>query len=316
MNVLVTGAFGNIGANTVRELKRNGHNVRCFDLDTQANRRQAKEMADLEVVWGDLTEPQDVATAVDGVDAVIHLAAIIPPMTDRNPELAERVNVGGTRNVVYAIKGQERPPKLVFTSSVAVYGNVHHKEPPRRVDEPVNPSDTYGAHKVRCEEIIRDSGIEWTILRLGAVPPVSLDNFDPLVFECALDGRVEFVHTKDVGLAAAHAVDSDEVWGKTLLIGGGPSCQTTYRDFLTRNFTAMGVGMLPDEAFREEPFYTDWFDTEESQRLLDYQRHDIDDYIRELQELLGWKRWFVGMVRPFVRRYMLSKSPYYKQVAS
>ena len=65
MKVLLTGAFGNVGTSTLEELAERGHQVRCFDLQTKANRRTAKRFAgQMEVVWGDLRNPEAVADAV------------------------------------------------------------------------------------------------------------------------------------------------------------------------------------------------------------------------------------------------------------
>ena len=110
MKVLLTGPFGKIGYRVLEALLAKGHTVTCFDLDSPANRKTARDfsgpaLADrVRVIWGDITNASQVAAAVAGQDAVIHNAAIIPPLSDRNPPLAEKVNVGGTRNILDAIR--------------------------------------------------------------------------------------------------------------------------------------------------------------------------------------------------------------------
>ena len=69
--------------------------------------------------------------------------------------------------------------------------------------------------------------------------------------------------------------------------------------------------MLPDEAFASVPFPTDWLDTAESQRLLRYQRHTLDDYVRDMQSALGYRRHLIRVFRPIVRSLLLKQSPYY-----
>ncbi|MBC7257050.1 MAG: NAD(P)H-binding protein, partial [Chloroflexi bacterium] len=72
MNVLVTGAFGNIGMSTVEALLERGHTVRCFDLPTPTNRAKALRFGNrVEVVWGDLRRPEDTLAAVQGMDVVV-----------------------------------------------------------------------------------------------------------------------------------------------------------------------------------------------------------------------------------------------------
>jgi nucleoside-diphosphate-sugar epimerase len=62
MKILLTGAFGNIGAHTLEELLQRGHRVRCFDVRTKRNEKIARKYQDqIEVIWGDLRTPQDIA---------------------------------------------------------------------------------------------------------------------------------------------------------------------------------------------------------------------------------------------------------------
>ncbi|MFZ1628815.1 MAG: SDR family NAD(P)-dependent oxidoreductase [Anaerolineae bacterium] len=324
MKVLLTGAFGNVGISTLDELLRQGHTVRCFDLETTTNRRTVRRYRHhiaagrVEVLWGDLRHRQNVAAAATGVDAVLHVAFIIPKMShtgiesELRPDWAEAVNVGGTRNLIEALQAQPHPPKLVFTSSLHVYGRTQHLPPPRTVTDPVQPFEHYACHKVACEEMIRASGLSWAILRLAATLPLAL-KLDPGMFDVPLNNRIEYIHTRDVGLALANAVSSDDIWGKTLLIGGGPRCQFTYQGMIQPILDAMGAGQLPPEAFATAPFGTDWLDTAESQRLLRFQTRDLDDYVRDLSHLLGVRRHFVRLFRPLVRRALLKRSPHWQR---
>lgn len=319
MKVLITGAFGNVGTSTLNELLRQGHQVRCFDLKTKTNQKIAeKYRGQIEVVWGDLRRPDDIAGAVQGCDVVIHLAFIIPKLSatgidsEEQPQLAREINVGGTQNLINALRALPNPPKIIFSSSLHVFGRTQNRAPCRTAADPVEATDHYSAHKIECERMIQASGLQWCILRFGAVFPLSL-RLDPGMFDVPLDNRMEFVHTHDVGLALANAVSHPDVWGKILLIGGGPRCQFYYRDMVARVLGAMGVGMLPEEAFGTAPFCTDWLDTTESQRLLHYQRHDFDDYIRDMLSLLGYKRYLIRAFRPFIRMKLLGQSPYYRR---
>jgi UDP-glucose 4-epimerase len=316
VNVLLTGAFGNVGTSAIEELLKQGHRVRCFDLETRANAKKARKYGSrIEVVWGDLRNPKDVAVAVHGQDMVVHLAFIIPKLSatgvesEDRPDWAREINVGGTRNVIAAMQAELEPPRLIFSSSYHVYGQTHDQPPPRTVDDPVDPIEHYACHKVVCERMVRDSGLEWAILRFAAVLPLSL-RLDPGMYDVPPGNRMEYVHTRDVGLAIANAVSSDEIWGRLWLIGGGPRCQYTYCEILQKILGGMGVGMLPEEAFSIVPFPTDWIDTAESQRVLQYQQRDLDDYVQELVGLMGVERHLIRLFRPIVRYFLLRRSPY------
>lgn len=314
MKVLVTGGLGNVGRSCLTELLQQKHEVRCFDLNTPANLKQAKRFTgNVDLVWGDLRQPGDVASAVQGQDVVVHVAFILPPASDERPELAESVNVGGTRNLLEAMKRMLPPPRIIFISSFSVYGACQHKLPPRTVSDPVQPMDNYNRHKVECESMVRESGLHWCIFRLGVVPPKSLGGFTPKMFDTPPGQRTEFVHPDDVGLAVANAVTSDHVWGKVLHIGGGHSSQLYFRDFVGGMMGAMGIGRLPDRAFATTACaFSDWIDTVESQTLLQYQRYSFEDFTRAIAASLGPMRYALRLLSPLVRWWMLSQSPYYR----
>jgi short-subunit dehydrogenase len=318
VNVLLTGAFGNVGSSALDELVKRGHKVRCFDLRTRANEKAVRRFEDqIEVVWGDLRCPEDIAAAVQGQDVAVHLAFIIPKLSatgvesESQPDWAREINVGGTRNLIEALKAQPRPPKIIFSSSIHVYGQTQEQPPPRTAAEPVRPIEHYSRHKVACERMVKESGLEWAIFRFAAVLPLAI-KLDPGMFDVPLENRMEFVHTRDVGLALANAVDSTDIWGKVLLIGGGPKCQYYYREIVECVLDAAGVGMLPEEAFGVTPFCTDWMDTAESQRLLKYQQRDISDYTQDMAALMGYRRHLARAFRPFVRAALLKKSPFFQ----
>ena len=314
MRVLLTGAFGNIGTVTLEELVKRGHRVRCFDLKTRSNERAARRLrGNVEVVWGDLCRPEDVAAAARDQEAVVHLAFVLPRLSatgvgsEDDPDWARRVNVGGTRHLLEALKAQPRPARILFASSLHVYGRTQDQPPPRTVSDPPRPVEHYARHKVECEQLVKGSGLVWAIFRLGAALPVRLV-LDPGMFEVPLGNRIEFVHPRDVGLAIANGLESDLVWGKIWLIGGGPRCQLYQRELVETVLEAVGVGMLPEKAFATEPFSTDWLDTAESQKVLDFQRRTLQDYVRDVVSSLGFRRHLIRLCRPIIRAWLLGKS--------
>jgi nucleoside-diphosphate-sugar epimerase len=316
MKVLLTGAFGNFGTTTLHNLLEQGHEVRCFDLQTKANRKTAAKFGNrIETIWGDVRNPDDLALAVHDRDVVIHLAFIIDMLkSEDHPEWAREINVGGTKNLLDAIKGHSEPPKIIFASSISVFGHTQHLQPPRTLSDPVQPTSIYAHHKVECEELVRKSGLDWSILRIAFSPPEASAKFDPVLFQLEPSSRLEFVHPRDVGLAVTNGVSSTEIWGKTLLVGGGSGCQLYYRDFIRQLIEGIGIRPLPEDAFALPPSSPlDWVDTTESQRILNYQKHSFEDYVREIPASMGSARYLVRLLGPLIRRSMLSQSPYLEQ---
>jgi nucleoside-diphosphate-sugar epimerase len=319
MKILLTGAFGNIGTSAIEALAGANHRVRCFDLKTRANEQAAEKFRGrIDVMWGDVRRPDDLAAAVLDQDVVAHVAFIIPRLSvtgvqsEDRPDWARSINVDGTRSLLEVMAAMPSPPRLIFTSSLHVYGRTQDKPAPRTVADLVQPIEHYARHKVECEQMIQSSGLDWVILRLAAALPIRLI-LDPGMFDVPLNNRIEYVHSRDVGLAITHAAGCDAALRKILLIGGGPRCQFIYRDLLARVLSATGVGMLPPAAFTTIPFSVDWLDTAESQSLLRYQQRTLDDYIFDTRQALGYRLPLIKLFRPLVRHALLQKSPCYRQ---
>ncbi len=313
MKILLTGAFGNLGMSTLEALLRQGHHVRCFVSRRKAHQRTARRFAGkIELLQGDIQRPADLAAAVQDQEAIIHLAYILPPQSEEHPDLARSINVDGTRYLLESARSLPRPPRFFFASSLDVFGPTQDQPPPRKVTDPVQAIDHYASHKIACEEMVKTSGLPWAIFRFSDIPPLGLRRPHPIMFRIPLATRIEVIHPADAGLAVANAMCCEEIWGKILLIGGGPRCQIRYRDYVGRMLDVMGIGMLPERAFGTEPFSTDWLDTEESQRLLNYQRFSFDEIIQQLTRKVGYKRQLTMMMRPVARWYLLRMSPFYR----
>lgn len=312
MKVLLTGAFGNMGPNAVAAILEQDHRLRCFDRDTEATRKKAKRFEKhAEIIWGDLCSDSDVAAAVAGCEVVIHMGFALPPFSERYPDRARDINVGGTQRILAAMKASPSPSKIVFLSTSSVFKLDPNNPSPRTAADPVEATDNYSRHKLECEQLVRGAGLEWCIFRMGSLPPI-MPEIGVWIFFIPLDTHMPFLHPGDAGLAMANAVDNKEIWGKILLIASGESSRICYRDFVEGYTQAAGIGMLPDAAFSTRPYYIVWMDTTESQRLLDYQRYSFADFAREMPSRVGPRRYKVMLLRPRYRRRLLAQSPFLK----
>jgi nucleoside-diphosphate-sugar epimerase len=316
MAILVTGAFGNLGGYVVEELLRQGYKVRCLDIRTHRNEKAASRFdGKVEIVWGNIRQAKDLKQAVKDMETVLHLAAVIPPSSNENQELAWAVNAEGTRNLIAACQAQKTPPRLLFASTFDLFDHTQKLPPPRRATDPIEISDTYTKSKAAGEQMVKESGLDWLIFRFSDMLVIGLRPGHPIMYRIPLDTRMETMHPADGALAVVNALKVPDLWGRgrLLLVGGGSRCQVTYRQFLLGLLTAMGIGPLPEEAFSKEEYVTDWLDTEESQRLLQYQRHSFEDIVNEVAACLGWKKYFISLARPFARQNILRLSPYCKK---
>jgi UDP-glucose 4-epimerase len=282
MRVLVTGATGHFGPGVCKAFLKDGAELRVL-----LHRKKIKGLGTaVEIMWGDITRPDSVKRALEGVDAVVHLAAMVEPMTERNPELASRINVGGTRTIVDLVRDMGVSIPFVYISSASVFGLTPDATECLHPDRnPCNPVTVYARTKVQAENLVRASGIDYVILRLTPVPyeKISYTDMKYQMFIIPLENRIEFCHPDDANLAIVNAVKYfDKVKGRTLIIGGGPSQRIRYKDLVDVAMGTFGLPLPPRHKFAREPFALDWYDTSESQALLNYQKKTIDDYSRDL----------------------------------
>ncbi len=328
--VLLTGAFGNVGAHAIEQLLALGHEVHAFDLDTKANRRRAARLqargARFSCCWGDLRERERVHAIVEAArpEVVLHVAAVIAPLAYVNPELARAVNVDGTNHLLSACKRLELPPRVVLVSSYTVHGprNPHRKLAPLTGETPTAPLDNYGRHKVWAEQTLRQSGLEWTILRLPAVLATDKSwGRDPaflrFFFLLPPSRREHLLDSRDAGLALARAVEAD-VAGCCFALGGPEhDCRVIAYDYHRTNMEALGLRPIPKAAFRRaDPacdaawYAEDWVDTGPSQAALNYQRHSFADYLDFMRSQAGLSRYLLRLLAPMIARRLASQSPF------
>jgi len=306
MRVLITGGAGRLGITVCKAFLHDGFQVRAFDLDTPVNQKSVKRLnGKAEVMWGDITRPDSVKKALKGVDAVVHMAGILPPVAYEKPELAAKVNVGGTRIIVDMVKERGGNIPFLFTSSVAAFGPTPGASQPLCPEKTeCNPRGAYGETKLQAEHIIKESGIDYAILRLTATMYLSFSISDlKRMFTVPLNNRVEYCHPNDTASAILNAIKNfDTVKGNILVISGGPEQRMLYRDMIRAMMGIMGLPLPPARKFTTEPYYLDWYDTTKAQELLKFQRHTFADYLKDYSKELA-RQYGAGFL-PFMRRFI------------
>jgi nucleoside-diphosphate-sugar epimerase len=243
--VLVTGANGFVGRALCAILPRHGLRIR------RAVRR-ADQRGD-SVAVGNIDALTDWTAALDGVDAVIHLAALTHDTLDPTPHGLDdyrRINVSGTRRLAEqaAAQGVRR---LIFMSSVKVNGESTQARPFRESDLP-HPQDAYGITKLEAEralaELSRESSLETVVLRPPLVyGPGVKGNFlrlmgllargVPLPF-ASIRNRRSLIFVDNLGDGIVTALRSPQAAGRTYLVSDGEAVSTP--DLLRHMARALG----------------------------------------------------------------------------
>jgi len=324
MNVLITGGLGNVGIEVVSLALKRGLNV--FLLTSGSCRRSRKRLKLFEgqvtYIYGSLTDPEKMREATAGMDYIIHLAAILPPMSEDDKARTYAVNLDGTKNLIDGIIAGGSHAKMIFASSTTVMGPRHNMAPPALLTDCPNPIDHYTSSKVAAEKLLASSGIQYATLRLASVM-MGIDGYNlrmvKLIFSFPLEGRNEIVTGEDTAAALLNSIDvfetdAQRINGQTFFIAGGKrnGCQVTNRQFFTGMLNAVGIGMLPDSRFTPgcDRYFMDWYDTSKSQKMLNYQNHTLDDCFAYIRNEFKHTWRLIRLVSPLVRFAMGLLSPY------
>ena len=254
MKILLTGGAGYVGSACLRWLLERGHDPIAYDSLLEGNAAAVPDAA-ARLIVGDIAETNRLSEVLraHGTEAVMHFAALASvPDSIADPEAYYRVNVGGTKSVLDAMR-TAGVRKILFSSTAATYG--FHTEMPLRENSPQAPDTPYGTSKLAAEWLIKDYarayGLGYTLLRYfnasGADP---LGEFGedrrheghliPLIFQVAVGRRPkvlvygndyatrdgscvrDYVHTADLAQAHQLAVESLEPgMGRAYNLGSG-----------------------------------------------------------------------------------------------
>lgn len=315
--ILLTGASGTVGFETLQHLAQSAeYEVTVFDVKT---RKSVKKLAPfrscVEIVYGDITNSEEVLKVAQNKDVVIHLAAIIPPLADINPELAYRVNVLGTQNLIHVLEKVSPDCYLIFSSSISVYGD-RINTPEIKVTDALRPSpgDQYGETKVLCESLIQQSKLSWSIFRLAAI--MGNHKMSKLMFHMPLDTPMEICTPKDTGRAFANAIEYRKELEKGIFnLGGGQDCVILYKSFLEKMFDEFGLGKanFPEKAFAEKNFHCGILkDGDVLDHIIAFRQQNLKDYFEMVnQKIHPLQKKITFLFRSLIKKWLLSQSEPY-----
>lgn len=206
MLILLTGGTGSIGKQLTDELMKSGYNLRILSRNSSA-----KERKNIEYISGDLNNIESLASAVKGVDAIIHLAGITHT---NDTKLYYAINTEGTRNLIKACQINNANRFIYISSRTACL-----------------EGGAYAKSKYIAEELVKASGLKWTILRpsevYGAEKKEAIENLAAMIKKYPVipiigNGRYSLspVHIDDLVQCIIAALNNNASFGKTYTVAG------------------------------------------------------------------------------------------------
>jgi nucleoside-diphosphate-sugar epimerase len=237
---LVTGGAGFIGSHVVHSLLARGQSIRVVDDFSSGLRENVPAAPAVDLVDGDLADPDVATRAVAGCQYVIHLAAIPSvPRSVKEPVRTNRANVDGTLNVLVAAR-DAHVKRVVFAGSSAAYGDTPTL--PKHEDMPPNPLSPYALHKIigeqYCQLFTRLYGLETVTTRFFNVfgprqqPGSPYSGVISLFIEAIVAGRAptiygdgqqtrDFTFVSDVVNGILRSCDAPNVAGEIINVAAG-----------------------------------------------------------------------------------------------
>ena len=300
--VFLTGATGTMGFAGMTEILRypDQYKLRVLARPSAKNKEKLAPFADqVEVVWGDLTNYDDILRGVTGADIVLHVGGMVSPQADYRPKATLRTNISAATNIRDAVLAQpeDKQPKVVYIGSVAQMGD--RREPLHwgRAGDPICVSayDHYGLTKAQAERIITNSPIkQWVALRQsGILYPAILKNYDPIMFHVPIRGVLEWATVEDSG-RLLERVCRDEVpeefWKNYYNIGSGQEYRISNYEFECLLLDAIGCPRP------EKIFNANWFTTRNFHGMWYIDGDRLENYLH-FRENMPVKEYFKKMAK-------------------
>jgi nucleoside-diphosphate-sugar epimerase len=328
MKLLITGAFGNVGKAVLEEAYSRAHEIIVFEVENKKTHKAARKYRNKirNIIFGDIRNVEEIKKAVQDCDAVIHLAAIIPPLSKKSRELTMDVNFGGTVNLVNAINETKRNISLIFTSSASVMGPTQMQDKLVGRNDPLIITGNYEESKIKCEEFLKERADNYLIFRLaGVLPTFSVLSFAGSfsymeeLFDMHPDMRLEMIMARDVATALVTGVEKlksgSTPKNQAYILGGGKKngWQLRGAEFVSRLFGSLSLP-VPDQKYftpNINTYHLDWYDTKQAQQEFNFQNHTIEDYFENMKNKFRYFKLPIILFRKTIIKKLVEMSPYY-----
>lgn len=312
--IFVTGADGFIGSHLTEALVRNGYKVRAFSQYNSFNSWGWLEDCSLdvknevEIVTGDIRDPNGVKRAMQGCSKVIHLAALIGiPFSYHSPDLYVETNIKGTLNLLQAAR-ELSITKFINTSTSEVYGTAEYV--PINEKHPLKGQSPYSASKIAADQLVYSFYNSFDLPALTVRPfntygpRQSARAIIPTIITQISSGQAEiklgskkptrdFSYVKDTVRGFISALESPDILGETINLGSGFEISMEQTALLIAEIMEKEINFIEDSTrFRPKKSEVErlWADNSKAKEVLNWHPEyaDIDGFRNGLTETIHW----------------------------
>lgn len=298
--VLVTGAAGTVGVHVVKYLLAEGkYEVTILDLKNKNSFQKLKRFRKrVNILYGDIMNNVLIEALVKDQDIIIHLASVLPPLSDMKKGLSEAIEYQGCENIIRAITYYNPKCHFIYASTTSIYNGIENPSVKSKIKK---ENLTYFAEsKLKTEELIKDKLKNYTILRV----PLVLSNLvnEPFIYNIKKQEVIDVITKEDCAYAFVRAIRYlDKINKKTYDLS---MAEPILYDDLLKNilkYRGLSFSFLFNKLFVEKnyvsPVTTDKDDLEE---IISYRNDTIQSYYNRIKRQNKNRKLAKILAKPFL----------------
>lgn len=298
--VLVTGAAGTVGVHVVKYLLAEGkYEVTILDLKNKNSFQKLKRFRKrVNILYGDIMNNVLIEALVKDQDIIIHLASVLPPLSDMKKGLSEAIEYQGCENIIRAITYYNPKCHFIYASTTSIYNGIENPSVKSKIKK---ENLTYFAEsKLKTEELIKDKLKNYTILRV----PLVLSNLvnEPFIYNIKKKEVIDVITKEDCAYAFVRAIRYlDKLNKKTYNLS---MAEPILYDDLIKNilkYRGLSFSFLFNKLFVEKNYVSPvTADKDDLEEIIGYRNDTIQSYYNRIKRQNKNRKLAKILAKPFL----------------
>ncbi len=281
IKVLVTGASGTIGVQVLKYLLSEGkYEITALDLgNSKVHQTLKKYKKRINIIYGDICDRILMESLVKENDYIIHLASVLPPLSNLKRELTKMVEYEALENIVRSINYYNPNATLIYASSTSIYRD-SSTEVDVKTKIVVNSKEPYNFYKNKAEILIKEKLKKYVIVRVPLV--ISTNPAHAIIYNVNKKSKLSIITNIDAGYAFVKTIDhSKELNKKTINIASNDDFIMSHKNLMKKIINNRGLNYkyILSNLFLDKNYYSVvCSDVNKFNDILNYQIDTIDKF--------------------------------------